>query len=210
MKNRSFLPVLLGACGVVLLFAAVVLSFAARDTSPRLVYASEDAVTLSRDFMDALKEGDYTDAGNMMLGQPELDTQGSGTSALAPLLWDAFIHSIRYEFAGEIYITDSGYARDVTVTALDISAVMAQLKERSQSLLAGKAEMTDSDVVFDESGNYREDFVMQVLWDEAAAILAREPATTQWEITLYMVCQDGNWWILPDRSLLNLLAGGMT
>lgn len=209
MKKKTFLPGILGGCGVIALLAAVVLSFAARNTSPRLVYASEDAVTLTRDFMDALREGDYTSAGAMMLGQPELDTQLSNTSQLAPVIWDAFIHSIRYEFEGEIYITDGGYAQDVTVTSLDITAVMAQLKAQSQSLLASKAETADTDAVLDENGNYREEFVMEALTEGAADLLARNPATTKRQITLSVVYRDGAWWILPDRSLLNLLAGGM-
>ena len=50
---------------------------------------------------------------------------------------------------------------------------------------------------------------MDVLAEAAGQVLAENEFRTSWDITLNLVCQDGQWWILPDQALMKVLSGGM-
>lgn len=209
MKNAKQLSNLFALLGAVLIVGTVALSFLSLNTAPHLVVASDDAEQCTQNFMDALCQEDYTAAGNLLLGQPNLAADQEPGSELGSLLWDTYSDSLSYEFVGECYATDAGLSRDVRITALDIPDVMAVLKERSESLLTQSVEVTDSEIVYDKDNNYREDFVMGVLLDGVIAILEEGYATTSREITLNLTFQNGQWWIQPEQALMNVISGGM-
>ena len=114
---------------------------------------------------------------------------------------------------GDCYATDAGLAQDVTFTCLDFSSVTASLQSRAQELLVqrvAEAEGTeDADTIYDEKGDYREDFVMDVLYDAAVAALEEDAATMNTELTVSMTYQDGKWWIIADKNLLDAISGGI-
>lgn len=59
--------------------------------------------------------------------------------AVSKLLWDAFTDSLSYEFTGLCRVTDTGFARDASVTYLDVSGVTAAVPQRAKALLEAKA-----------------------------------------------------------------------
>lgn len=209
MKNAKLLSTVFALLGAILIVGTVALSFLSLNAPAQLVTVSEDAQQCTQDFMEALCQKDLTAAGDLMLGQSSLDANLEPSSELGSLLWDAYRDSLSYEFTGECYATDTGLARNVKITALDIPAVMATLKERSDTLLAQAVEASSSEEVYDKKSTYREDFVMEVLLDGATAILAESYASTSWEIPLNLIYQNGQWWILPDQALMNVISGGM-
>lgn len=209
MKNTKQLSAIFALLGAILILGTVALSFLSLDAPARLVGSSDDAEQRSQAFMDAVCQADYAAAGNMLLGQPQLDSAQEASSALSALLWDTYTGSLSYAFTGECYASDSGLSRNVQITALDISRVMTLLEERSEALLEQHVEAASSDMVYDENNNYREDFVMEVLRDGVSAILKEGDFSTSREITLHMTFADGQWWILPEQALVNILSGGM-
>jgi hypothetical protein len=143
-----------------------------------------------------------------LYGKPELDSGREPTLAVGGVLWEAFRESLHCEFTGSCYATQSGISREVTVTALDISQVMEPLKRRSDALMTQRAENAeDPDTVYDENNGYREDFVMEVLCEAAQEVLAQQEYLTSRTLTLNLVYEDGQWWILPDQEMINILSG---
>lgn len=210
MKNTKQLSTLFALLGVILLIATVALSFATRNTPTLLVRTSPKATQCTQDFMDAIECEDYAAAGALLAGQPQLDPASESGSALSDLLWEAYHSTFSYEFTSECYATETGLCRDVRITALDIPAVASILEERTPKLLEQRVATTDGNLVYDENNNYREDFVMDVLHDCTASILAKEQPCTSWDITLHLDFQDGQWQILPEPVLLNVISGSMS
>ena len=211
MKTAKIFSVIFALLAVILIAGTVMLSFQSRNAPVQLLGTAESAAQRAEAVMDAICRGDYAAAGSMMYGQPELNASREDSEGYASVLWNAFIGSLSYEFQGGCYATDSGVARDVTVTALDISSVMEPLKARCQALLEQRAAAAgDSTEIYDENHNYQEAFVMEVLSEAAEQVLSEQTASASWDITLNLVCQDGQWWVVPEQALIQVLSGGMT
>lgn len=201
---------LFGLLGIVLLTATLFLCLHGLDASAVLLTAPEDALRQSEAMMEAVAQGDFAAAGARMQGQPDLGADREPADEVGKMIWAAFLDSIRYEFTGECYATDSGIARDMTVETLDISSVTASLRQRSQTLLNRRvAAAEDVEQIYDENGDYREDFVMEVLHDAARQALEEDAVTVSREITLNLVYRQGQWWVVPDAALLSAISGGI-
>jgi len=209
MKIAKILSILFALLAVLLLAGTVALSVTALDAPARLIMVSGDARDLTEQFMEALSRNDYAAAQTMLQGSPDLEADREPETALGSLLWDAYRESISYEFSGGCYVLDSAIVRDVTVTALDIPALMAVLKERSPELLQQAVEQGDPEEIYDGNDDFREAFVMQVLFDGTADLLEETVPTASRTITLKLSCREGEWRILPEQSLLAVLSGGM-
>lgn len=210
MKFSKFLSFLFGIIGIGAAVAGIMLSFMYMDASPILVQQPEAAIHQAEALLEAVCQEDMGKASGMLYGTPSLGADRDPADAVGNLLWDAFLGSMDYELARECYATDSGVALDVDITALDLSSVTATLKERSQTLLEQRvASAKDADDVYDENGDYREDLVMQVLYDSAVAALAEDAKTVTKHITMSLVYDDGQWWIMPESALLDAISGGI-
>ena len=70
-------------------------------------------------------------------------------------------------------------------------------------------EAEELDDVYDKNMQYREDFVMSVLYDAAVAALKEDAKTITVDLTVNMVYQNEAWWIIADRNLLDAISGGI-
>lgn len=210
MKRSSGISALFGVVGICAAAAGIFLSLTCKTASPILVEQPQAARMQAAALLDAVCEEDMAKAGSLMYGTPSLGADRDPADAVGGLLWDAFIDSMAYEIQGECYATDSGVALDVTITALDLNSVTATLKDRSQAKLEARvAEAENAEDVYDENGDYREDFVMQVLYDSAQDALAQDARMVSRDVTLSLVFDDGQWWIMPESSLLEAISGGI-
>lgn len=210
MKITKLFSGLFAVLGVILMLGTAVLSLSSLNRAPQLLTPPEAALAQSEAVMAAVAQGDYTSAGNLMYGQPSLGVDREPADAVGVLIWDAFVDSFTYEFTGDCYATDSGLARNVTVTTLDISSVTANLKARSEALLEQRvAEAEDVTEIYDQNNNYREEFVMQVLYDAAQQALQEDAAYLTQELTVSLVYQQEQWWVMPEQALLRAISGGI-
>lgn len=210
MKISKFFAGIFGTLGAALAVGTVVLSLRSLNVSPVLLTKPEAAEKQAQAMMEAICDGDFTGAGNLMYGTPDLGAGRAPADEAGVLIWDAFLDSLRYEFTGDCYATDAGVARDVTIESLDVSSVTAALKERSQTLLAQRvAEAEDVGQIYDENGEYREDFVMEVLNDAVYQALEEDGTYVSRQVTLNLIYQEGQWWIAPDSALLEAISGGI-
>lgn len=210
MKITKLFSGLFAALGVIIMLVTAVVSLSSLNRMPQLLTPPEAALAQSEAVMEAVAQGDYTAAGNRMYGQPSLGVDRDPADAVGVLIWDAFVDSFTYEFTGDCYATDSGLARNVTITTLDISSVTANLKARSEALLEQRvAEAEDVTEIYDQDNNYREEFVMQVLYDATVQALQEDAAYTTQELTVNLVYQQEQWWVMPEQPLLRAISGGI-
>lgn len=209
MNRSKLISRLFAAAGALLVVLAVVLSLSCLKADPVLVTVPEDAEKRADALMIALSQGEFEAAGKMLYGTPNLGVDREAADEVGVLIWDAFVDSIEYEFSGDFYATDSGIARNVTITALEITSVTDTLGERSQAMLERRvANAEDVSQVYDENNDYREDFVMNVLYDAAYQSLQEDARYTTREVTLNLVYRQGNWWVMPSQELLAAISGG--
>lgn len=210
MKISKFFAGIFGVLGTVLAAGTVALCLKSLNADPVLLTRAEAAEKRAEAMMEAVCGGNFAEAGSFLYGTPDLGADREPADAAGTLIWDAFLDSIRYEFTGDCYATDSGVARDVTIESLDVAAITGNLKEISQNLLAQRvAEAEDIGEIYDDNGEYREEFVMEVLNDAVIQALEQNSTVSSREITLNLTYQDGQWWIVPDSALLEAISGGI-
>ena len=210
MKISKIIAALFGVAGVCAAALCVHLAFENKSASPVLVEQPESAREQVETMMEAVSRNDYVAASAVIQGNPVFGADRAPADAVSGLIWDAFVESVSYELVGELYATDSGVAQNIVVTTLDMESVTANLKERSEKLLEQRvADAEDPDEVYDENNDYREDFVMQVLYDAAVQALEEDARTVEHEVTINMIYENGAWWIVPDSALLSAVSGGV-
>lgn len=210
MNKLRFFSVIFGLLGICAATFGICLALNNRDASPVLVEQPEAAGNQVQTMLDALVGQDYDTVSATLYGTPALGLSRDAQDPVGQLLWDAFADSISYELVGEFYVTDSGVACNVVITGLDMDSVTENLRERSQTLLEERvAQAEDTSEIYDENNEYREEFVMAVLYDAAQDALREDAKTTVWEFPLNLIYENGQWWIMPESALLEAISGGL-
>ena len=168
--------------------------------------ARQQAITL----MDNICQGNHAAAGAVLYGQPELGLDRDPEDPVGMLFYECYQQSLRYQLSRDCYATDTGVALDVQVTALDIDAMMLQLRQLAQSMLEQRvADAADVSEVYDENGEYRESVVMDALYAAVQKLLADNSKEMTINLTLECVYDSGRWWIVPEEKLLEIMGCGI-
>ena len=178
---------------------------------PMLLTSTEDAEARTELLMESVCSANYTSAGEVLHGKPELQWNTVTSSPLSTQLWQAYTSSMTYEFSGPCYSTESGIFRDVTVTALDISALSPKIQERFDLLMEPYlAESKRNSDIYDENGIMRQDFTANLLYQAIDEILGEDIVPVDRQITLELVFDDGQWWVVPSKPLMEIIVGVIT
>jgi hypothetical protein len=195
------------------MFLALVCVFAALlniNASPVLLRQPQSAMDQVTTMLDALCEGDFASVSGCLYGTPDLGIDREAEDPVGRLFWDALANSFSYEMGEKFHATDSGISLNVTVRAMDLSSVTANLRERAQAMLEKHIEEAeDPSDVYDANNDYREDFVMNALLAAAREALAQDAKTVTWNLTLNLIHENGQWWIMPEQDLLRAISGGV-
>lgn len=207
---KKILSVIFVIIGIAAAVMAVNMGMSNKEAEPVLLAPPEEATHQVTGLMEAVCGGDFDAASTYLLGQPDLGVDREATDEVGILIWQAFCDSMTYELVGECYATEKGLSQNVTLTCMDVTSVTAVLKERSQALLEQRvAEAENLEDVYDDELQYREDFVMNVLYDAAVTALEEDAKTITTELTLNLSYQNEQWWIAADRDLLDAISGGI-
>ena len=210
MKLKKAFAILLAAVGIAIGAATVYFSMQYRDTDPILVAPPEEAKNQVVALMDAVCGGDYEGISRVIYGNPDLGVDRKPADPVGVLFWEAFENSKSYKLLGDCYTTEQGLAQNVSVTYMDVTSVTERLQERSQAMLEQwVAEAEDISEVYNENNEYREDFVMEVLYAAAEQALQEDAKQVTVELTVNLSFQDGQWWIIGDEALLRAISGGI-
>lgn len=210
MRVSKLFSVIFGLLGTAAAAACIALSFLYMNAGPVLLEAPEEAQEQVVALMDAVCGNDFAAVSLMVHGAPDFGVDRAPEDAVGNLIWNAFVESIHYELNGEMYATDSGVAQDITITALDMNSVTANLKDRATALLEKRvAEAKDTSEVYDENNDYRESFVMDTLYDAATQALEEDAVTVSQSVTVNLLYENGRWWVVSDSRLLSAISGGV-
>lgn len=214
MRNKKrkfgFFSGIFGLLGLTITVGCLWLAMSNRDAGPVLKEQPQAARNQVVTMLDALCAGEYETVSACLYGNPGLGMDREAQDEVGRLFWDALADSFQYEIRGDFHATDSGVAMDIMISAMDIDSVTVNLRQRAQTLLEERiAEAEDTSEIYDESNEFREDFVMGALLDAAQDALAEDAETVSWEITLNLVYEDGQWWIMPEPALLQAISGGI-
>lgn len=212
MRKRKigFLSGLFGILGILLALTGIMLALSNREASPILAKQPEAARNQVTTMLDALCQGEYDTVSDCLYGTPNLGMGGEAADEVGQLFWNALRQSFTYEILGDFHATDSGVALDVSISAMDLSATTAKLGDRATAVMEKRiADAEDTSDIYDENNEYREEFVMDALYTAAREALAQDAETITWELTLNLVYENGQWWIMPESSLLKAISGGI-
>lgn len=201
---------ILALLAVLLMAAAVWLTVQFRGQTPVLLAAPEEARLQADKTMEALCAGAYSEAEALLYGAPELGAEVQPDSGVNQLIWDAYRSSLDYELVGPLYTTDQGLAQDVKIISMELPAVVEHLGQRAQSLLEQRvAEAQDVSEVYGADNTYRDSLVAEVLEEAVRQALEEDVRYAYQIVSLQLVCREGQWWVLPEKALLNAVFGNV-
>ena len=210
MKKRRSISNFLTALGLAAVVGAIWIVALALPAEPVMLLQPEGAVDRAKDMMHAVCSGDYERASGMLYGRPSLGTCPEDGSPSVNLLWDAFLESLEFDIAGDCYATDTGLAIDVNVRSLNIFGVMEGLDGRAQTLLSQRiAAAKDSAEIYDEDNHFREELIAEVLQEATQQALEENKQYQTQTIPLHLIYDGGQWWVMPDSDLMNVLSGSV-
>ena len=209
-RKIGFFSALFGLLGLCLAAAGIVLAVSNRDAGPVLVEQPDAAMEQVETMMDALCTGDYDTVSGCIYGNPDLGLDREADGEVAQLFWNALAESFDCQIRSDFHATNSGVSLDVTISAMDIKSVTANLRERAQGRMEQRIEQTDDlSEIYDENHEYREEFVMEALLEAAKDALAQDAQTISWDLTLNLIYENGQWWIMPETELFKAISGGI-
>lgn len=210
MRIRNFFSFIFACAFVAAASLAVYCCVNFADAKPILLTAPDSARNQIVGFMDAFCAGDFDKASEAVLGAPDLGMDKEPEGDVAALLWDAYLDSMSYELVGESYTTENGVAQSVVFTSLAMDRVTSGWNQRARELLEQRVQAAENTSdIYDENNEYREEFIMDVLFDAVSASLGEDAELVSQELTLELQYQEGQWWIIADKQLLDVLFGGI-
>ena len=210
MRISKFFSGLFALIGIAIGAGAVFLCLNSLDREPVLLKAPDTAAVRVDALFQAVCDNDYAAASALIYGSPALDAVQEEEDPVSALIWEAFVDSLGYQLQGECYASGSGVAQDVAISYLDIASVTQGLQERSRDLLMQRiSEAEDMEEIYDENNEYRQDFVADVVTDAAKTALSKDARYVETALTVNLVYAQGQWWILADDALMQVISGGM-
>lgn len=198
---------LLGTLCGALALAAVFLSL----QKPACLWkVPQNAISCTQKLMESICQGDYNGVSTQIQGNPDLGLDEQSSDAITVLLWEAYQASCAYQFDGDMYSTKTGLAQDVQFEALDLNEVLARAQVLWPELLASRLKsMSNTNSVYDEEGNFKDEFIHQVLLAAIQQVLAQDPPMVQTGLTLQLTYQNNQWRVKSDGLLLKIICGGI-
>lgn len=206
MKGSRLIAAVCGLLAVLCAAGAIGVAALCRDTDPVLLDPPEEAVQQVVALMDAICDGNFSEAQTLLYGSWDLGASREPADQVGRLLWEAYVDSLDYELSGELYATETGIAQDVKLIYLELPALTQKLGSRSRALLQETMDSAeDVSQLYDESNGYREDLVMGILQEAACQAVEEDRRYTYQVIPLHLIFQKDRWWVVADRRLLDIL-----
>ena len=210
MKLSKLASAVFAVMGTVLLVGSIGLCMVSWSRPFAGIQPPDGAKDCAQAVLEALDSGDFSAAAQRFSGQPDLGLDREPAAAEGKQLWDAYRASVVVETADGCYSTGTEIYQDAAVTAMDLTAVMAQLNSRAAELLKQKLEEAeDPNAILGEAGEVPQQLRDEVRTQALTEALNGSAKTVTRNITLKLVQQDGRWWAVPDTALLEVLSAGL-
>ena len=207
----KYVRVMLGILAAVIVAGAVWLTLQFRGELPILLSAPEEAQRQAEAAVRALCTGEYADAEKRLYGMPDLGADTQPEDKVNRMIWKAYRSSLDYQMVDSVYATQQGLAQKVKIISMELPSATEKLGQRAQVLLQQRVENArDVSEIYDADNTYRDAFVADILEDAVRQALEEDVRYTYQIIELQLVYREGQWWVLPDKALLNAVFGGVT
>ena len=209
MRCRFF-SILLFLFGLLSAAASITAALFFSDKPSVLLEVPESVPTSVESLMDRICAGKFSQAEQFLYGSPVLGLDEPPADEVSRLVWNACLGSTSYEFLGDFYATETGLARDLRITALDVPLVVESLSPLAHDILLSRLEDAEEySLIYDENNHFRESFVSDVLRTAAQQALESNAPYKESTIALHLVFYGGEWFVYPDTSLLSAISGGI-
>lgn len=210
MKIAKFFAGIFGAIGTVLLVGSLGLCLFFRNAPARVGQIPQGAEACAAALEAAIAEGDADALENCIYGQPELGLAGEPREDLSDMVWELLEANLEFSWQGECYAQNGAWCRDGSVRYLEAASVTRNLQTRAHTLLTQRVEeATVMEDLYDETGEFRQDLVEQVMQTALVQACMEDAEAVTAEVTVQFIHRDGQWWAVPDKALLTALSGGL-
>ena len=210
MKIAKFFAGIFGVLGMAVLVGSIGLCLFSLNAPARMEEVPEAAVACADSFGAAVEAKEFENAQNLIYGQPDLGLAGTPEDALTKMAWDLLQQNLEFSWDGDCYLKDAVLYRDATVRYMEAASVTDTLPIRAHALLTQQVEAaTDMDQLYDETGEFREDLINDVMKAALTQALLEDVRSVTTKVSVQIVHRDGQWWIVPDAALLTALSGGL-
>ena len=201
MKKAGVVTAVFMLPALLFVAAAVAAVIFCRENPPILLETPEQAALQAEQLMDAVCSGDFSKAETFLYGTPDLGADRPVADPVAAMFWDAYVRSLDYVMMGDVYVTDTGLARDVKLISLELDTLTSNLGTRARLLLDQAVESAwNVSELYDSDNQYREDLVMDILSRSAQQALEEDIRYTYRILTLPLCYSDGQWWVVPEAG----------
>lgn len=210
MKIAKFFAVVFGILGGLVMAGSIGLCLVSLNAPVRMEEVPDGAVRCAEEFAQAISQKEFGALEDCLYGQPELGMEGTLAEPMTAKAWELFENSLAFAWQGECYMDGAVLCRDGQVTYLEAASLTDDLPNRAHALLSRKVEeASDMAQLYDDSGEFREDLMDQVLAEALEQACAEDAKTVTAAVTVQFVFTDGRWWAVPDAALLSALSGGL-
>ena len=209
MKISKLASAVFAVVGVVLLVVSIGASFFALSKPAKAVKPTEEANVFAQSVLNALDSGDFVAVESHLYGKPSLGLDREPSAPEGRELWNAYQSSIKITTDERCYGEGANIYQTAQVTYMDIAQTLSGLDRRAGELLKNKLDaQEDHTALLGEDGQ-----IPQKLKEELRTVAFREalaePKTVTTQITFQLIEKDGQWWVLPDQAMLDILSGGV-
>ena len=209
MKIARFFAWIFAGLGTLLLLGSVGLCLFSLKAQPRVTELPKGAVLCSEMLGDAVAARDYAALENCIYGQPKLGLERMPEEALTAMVWELAQLNLQMNWQGDCYMKDASLCRDASVTYMDVSAILENLPTRAHALLTQRVEAAETmEELYDAKGEFRKDLVDEVMKAALTQCCMEDVKNVTVNVTVELICRDGQWWALPDKQLLTALSCG--
>ena len=209
MKVSKLASAVFAVVGTVLLVGSIVTGFVALNSPTRAVKPTQEANVCAQSVLRALDDGDLSKVGEYLYGKPSLGLDREPATTEGRQLWDAYLDPRRIERFWGRYGEGTNIYQTAQVSYMDIAQTLSGLDRRAGELLKETLDAQENPAaLLGEDGQIPEKLKEELRRQALGEALA-ELKTVTGQITFQLVEQDGQWWVLPDQAMLDILSGGL-
>lgn len=209
MKISKLASAVFAVVGTVLLVGSVVMSFVALGRPTTAVEPTREANDFAQSVLSALNDGDWAKVADCFYGEPSLGLGREPATEEGKQIWNAYWDSIAVTTDETCYGEGANIYQTAQVTVLDIGEALSRLDGEAAALLNQKVETAeDPAAVLDENGAVPQTLKDEIRGQALTQVLADAKTVTS-QITFQIIEKDGQWWVLPDQAMLDVLSGGL-
>lgn len=209
MKISKLASAVFAVVGTVLLVGSIGAGFWGLSKPSKAVKPTQEAYDFAQEVLNALDSGDLAAVAAYFYARPSLGLDREPATAEGRELWNAYRSSMEVTTDERCYGEGTGIYQTAQVTYMDIAQTLSDLDRRTGALL--KQELDAAEDPTDPLGEDGQ--IPQTLRDKLRTAAFREALedakTVTTQITFQLIEEDGQWWILPDQALLDILSGGL-